>query len=251
MTSFLAGLRDYFGAGKIIVRQRLWRWLIAPGVLSLLYFPAMFWLGWNFMDDGAGYLRDRWLPGFLSHPAFAWIVAVSLSLGLACAGFIVYRNVIMICYAPVLSYVSERVEAALTPGMTAAKPALGMWRGARRAILMSVVSLGLSAASLIGCLFLLLIPIIGGLLMAVLLPLSQMFLAGHGFIDPTLERKGLDVGASFRLVRANKLRVIGCGCGFTLLAMIPVVGWFIAPGWGIVAGTRTAVEELRKQAATK
>ena len=38
--------------------------------------------------------------------------------------------------------------------------------------------------------------------------------------------------------------IIGCGCGFTLLAMIPVIGWFIAPGWGIVAGTRSAVALL-------
>lgn len=248
MTPFLAGLRDYFGAGKIILQQKLWRWLVVPGLLSLLYFPAMLWLGWHFLDDGAGYLRDRWLPGFLSHPAFVWIITLALSLGLAYAGFIVYRNVIMICYAPVLSYVSERVEAALTPGLAAAKPVIGMWRGARRAILMSVVSLGLSAASLIFCLLLLLIPIIGGLLMAGLLPLSQMFLAGHGFIDPTLERKGFDVGASFRLVRANKLRVLGCGCGFILLALIPVVGWFIAPGWGIVAGTRSAVHLLNASA---
>jgi uncharacterized protein involved in cysteine biosynthesis len=247
MTRFLSGLRDHLGAGKIIVRQGLWRWLIAPGMLSLLYLPVMLWLGWNFLDDGAGYLRDRWLPGFLSHPAFAWIIAVSLSLGLVYAGFIVYRNVIMICYAPVLSYVSERVEAALTPGTTTGRPAVNMWRGARRAILMSAVSLGLSVASLMFCLLLLLIPIIGGVLMAVLLPLSQMFLAGHGFIDPTLERKGYDVSASFRFARSNKLRLIGCGCGFTLLAMIPAVGWFIAPGWGIVAGTRTAVALLPRK----
>jgi uncharacterized protein involved in cysteine biosynthesis len=71
-----------------------------------------------------------------------------------------------------------------------------------------------------------------------------MFLAGHGFIDPTLERKGLDVRRSFQFARVNKLRVIGCGCGFTLLTLIPVIGWFIAPGWGIVAGTRTAVTLL-------
>jgi len=244
MTPFLAGLRDYFGAGKIILHQKLWRWLVVPGILSLLYFPVMIWLGWNFMDDGAGYLRDRWLPGFLSHPAFVWIITLALSLGLAYAGFIVYRNVIMICYAPVLSYVSERVEATRTPGTAPTKATVGMWRGARRAILMSVLSLGLSAASLMVCLALVLIPLVGGLLMAVLLPLSQMFLAGHGFVDPTLERKGWEVSASFRFARANKLRLIGCGCGFTLLAMIPVVGWFVAPGWGIVAGTRSAVALL-------
>lgn len=244
MSSFFLGLRDHLGAGKIIVRQRLWRWLVAPGILSLLYFPVMIWLGWNYLDDGAGYLRDRWLPGFLQHPVLAWAVALALSVGLAYAGFIVYRNVIMICYAPVLSHVSERVEASLTPGVAPGKPVVGMWRGARRAVFMSVVSLGLSAVSLAVCLGLLLIPVVGGLLMAVLLPLSQMFLAGHGFVDPTLERKGLDAGASFRFARANKLRLIGCGCGFTLLAMIPVVGWFVAPGWGIVAGTRTAVTLL-------
>ena len=47
--------------------------------------------------------------------------------------------------------------------------------------------------------------------MAVLLPMSQMFLAGHGFADPTLERKGYGVKASFAFARANKLRLVGCG----------------------------------------
>ncbi len=244
MKQFWAGFSGYFGAGRIILHQKLWRWLIAPGILSLLYFPSLIWLGWNFMGDGAGYLRDRWLPGFLQQAAFVWIITLALFVGLAYLGFVVYRNVIMICYAPVLSYVSERVEIAMFADGKAVTARVSMMQGARRAILMSVLSLVLAAACFVFCLLLLLIPLVGSLLMAVLLPLSQMFLAGHGFADPTLERKGYGVKASFKFARANKLRLIGCGCGFTLLAMIPIVGWFIAPGWGIVAGTRTAVELL-------
>jgi uncharacterized protein involved in cysteine biosynthesis len=250
MTNFWAGFSDYFGAGRIILENRLWKWLIAPGILSLLYFPTLFWLGWNFLDDGAGYLRDRWLPGFLQHPAIVWIVTGALAVGLAYLGFVVYRNVIMISYSPVLAYVSERVEAAIHPGRPAARNPASMLDGARRAVLMSVISLGLSLLCLLGCLALLLVPVIGGVLMGVLLPVSQMFLAGHGFVDPTLERKGNDVKRSFQVAWANKLRMIGCGAGFTLLTLIPFAGWFIAPGWGIVAGTRTAVELLEGKAAT-
>lgn len=244
MKDLWEGFSDYFGAGKIIHRHHLWRWLLAPGVLSLLYFPVLIWLGWNYLGAEAQYLRDHWMPGFLQHPAFVWIVTIALSIGLAYLGFIVYRNVIMICYAPVLSYVSERVESAITPQNAGGRNQASMWDGTRRAVLMSVISLGLSIVSFAGCLLLLLVPVVGGFLMACLLPLSQMLLAGHGFVDPTLERKGYGVRASFRFARQNKLRLIGCGSGFTLLTMIPVVGWFIAPGWGIVAGTRTAVETL-------
>jgi len=246
MRSFWAGFSDYFGAGKVILQGRLWRWLIVPGILSLLYFPGMIWAGWNYLDDGAAYLRDNWLPGFLSHAAFVWIITIAISIGLAYVGFIIYRNVIMICYAPVLSYVSERVEAVLT-NRSAATTQASIWAGAKRAVGMSALSLGLAVMSLFGCLLLLLIPLVGSLLMAVLLPASQMFLAGHGFVDPTLERKGHSVRESFRFALTNKLRLIGCGCGFTLLTMIPVVGWFIAPGWGIVAGTRTALAMLKEE----
>ena len=82
--------------------------------------------------------------------------------------------------------------------------------------------------------------------MVVLLPVSQMFLAGQGFMDPTLERKGFGVRDSFRFAWNHKLAVLGCGGGFLVLTLVPVIGWFLAPGLGIVAGTMEALHLLKE-----
>ena len=241
MGEFINGIQDYFGASRLIWRNHLWRWLIIPGFISLLYFPAVLWFCWMFADDSARYLQENWLPAWINHPVIAWALVLPVWIGLLYYGFTVYRNLIMIIYSPVLGIVSERTEQHLTHIDPAARPKVAVWKGMLRGIKMSLTSLALSALALVVCVAMLLIPIVGGLLMAICLPLSQMFLAGQGFMDPMLERKSYGVRGSLKFCWSNRMRTIGCGAGFTLLTMIPIVGWFVAPGFGIVAGTRSAV----------
>jgi uncharacterized protein involved in cysteine biosynthesis len=247
MSDFLSGISDYFGAGRLITRTGLWKWLILPGLIGVFYWPGIAVLAWLFVDDTAAYLRVKWLPGFLQHGSIIWLVTVVLWAGFIYVGFIAYRSTIMIVYSPLLSIVSEKAEAGMGAVSAPADHPAVWWRGMQRGILVSLASLGLSVLAFVACWALLLIPIVGGLLFATLLPLSQLILAGHGFVDPTLERKGLRVGDSLRLLGCNKLRLLGCGCGFACLTMIPIVGWFLAPGWGMVAGTKTAIAVLSKR----
>lgn len=244
MGDFLKGFSDYFGAGRLILQNRLWRWLIVPGLTSLLYFPAIVWGCTYFMDDTVAYLRNNWLPGWLQNAVVAWIITISLWVGAIYYGFTLYRNLIMIVFSPVLGIVSERTEASTTGATVPPGDRGAMWRGMKRGIKMSLTSLVLSLVALLVCWTLILIPLIGGLLLAVSLPLSQMFLAGQGFLDPTLERKAYGVRESLKFCWVNRMRTIGCGAGFTLLTLVPVIGWFAAPGFGIVAGTRSAIDLL-------
>ncbi|HAV65398.1 MAG TPA: hypothetical protein DCY13_23860, partial [Verrucomicrobiales bacterium] len=213
-----------------------------PGFIGLIYFPGLIWLAFRYMGGSADYLRENWVPGWLDYAIVVWIVTVALWMGGAYLGFSLYRNVVMIIYGPVLGIVSEKTEAGLQSHAVPPNQQGSVWRGMKRGTLMSITSLALSLVVLICCWALVLIPVLGGLLLAISLPLCQMFLAGQGFFDPTLERKGHGIRASLRYCWRNRMRTIGCGAGFTLLALIPIVGWFLAPGFGIVAGTRSVVE---------
>lgn len=246
---FLSGMKDYFRAGRLILRHRLWPWLLVPGLVGLVYFPGMLWLAWSFMGDSAGYLRENWIPNWLDYAVVVWIITAAVWLGGGYLGFSIYRNVVMIIYGPVLAIVSEKTEAGIRAEPTAPGEQGSMWRGMKRGVLMSCTSLLLSLLALVFCWALVLIPIVGGLLLAVALPLCQMFLAGQGFLDPTLERKGYRIGGSFGFCWRNRMRTIGCGAGFLLLTLIPVVGWFLAPGFGIVAGTRAVLTLLEQESA--
>jgi CysZ protein len=116
---------------------------------------------------------------------------------------------------------------------------------------MSLLTLGLSLLGMVACWLLVFIPIVGGLLSAVALPLVQMFFAGTGFCDPALGRRRFAVGASLRFALHHRWRVVGHGCGFVMLLAIPFIGWFIAPSYGLMAGTLGAAELLHPAKSTK
>lgn len=245
MRSFLQGLRDYRRAGRIILEQRLWVYLLVPGLLGLLYFPVALLVGFQFVGPFSAHLHEEWMPDWMQYAWIAAVVSVLLWLAAGFLGFVVFRNVVMIFYSPVLGIVSERTERAAFPRADHG-PGLSFWRGMMRGVAVSVLSLVLSLGTGVLAWLLVWVPLVGALLSAVALPATQMFFAGHGFFDPALERHHFGVRGGFRFAWRHRGRLLGCGAGFVLLTLVPVIGWFIAPGLGIVAGTLSAVELLQE-----
>jgi uncharacterized protein involved in cysteine biosynthesis len=242
MNKFFSGLSGYLRAFHLVRRHRMWHLLILPGAISLLYFPAVIALTLLFSDELGSYIRDRWLPDFLKQRVWSILVLAGLWILFLYLGFALFRNVILILCAPFLGYLSAMTEANARPTGITGGEKVRWFDGTLRAVGMSLITLGLSLFSLVFCVSLLLVPVVGGVLMALLLPATQMFLAGHGFMDPTLERRGFGVGQSLRFGWRNKLHLLGSGCGFVLLTAIPVVGWFLGPTLGTVAGTLTTID---------
>jgi len=258
MNAFFLGLKSYGRAWRLARTARLWPLLILPGLISLLYFPAIAYLTWRFGGRLTGYVWDHWLPAFLKQPYLEWIITAALWLLGLYLGFILFRNVIMILYSPVLGFLSGKTEEKAQPESPRPDLKKGILSGAVRGITMSLVSLFLEVGCFVFCVLLLLVPVIGQIAMVVVLPAAQMFLAGHGFMDPPLERRKVSVKESFRFVWQHRGRTLGCGCGFVLLSLIPVIGWFLAPTLGIVAGTLVTLdvakegrEDLQKAAAAR
>ena len=42
------------------------------------------------------------------------------------------------------------------------------------------------------------------------------------------------------------MRVMGNGAGFMLIVLIPILGWFVAPTYAIVAAAISGVESLKE-----
>ncbi|HKX62327.1 MAG TPA: EI24 domain-containing protein [Verrucomicrobiae bacterium] len=242
MNQFVAGMKDYWRALALVRRHRMWPWLILPGLISFAYFPGVSVGTYFFVADAETYVRDHLLPGFLKQRMFSIIITAALWLAALYIGFMLFRNVILIVYAPVLGYMSARMEEKLKAGSLQTVPPVKFLKATMRVIGMSLLSLGLSLASLVLSVGLLIIPLLGGVLMTVFLTVTQMFLAGHGFLDPTFERHGYGVGRSISAARKYRWRTMGCGSGFLLLTAIPVVGWFLGPTVGVLAGTISALD---------
>jgi CysZ protein len=244
MRDFIAGAKCYWIAWRLAWREQLWPYLLLPGLISLVYFPAVAVLTYRYGGQSAEYLRERWLPDFLKHDFYVlFLMVIFAAFGLY-VGFVLFRNVIMILYSPVLSFLSRKTEERSVGHTDQPVETNGPLKGMLRGIVMSLTSLSLAMVGFGICLGLLLIPILGQIAMVLLLPLIQMFLAGLGFMDPALERRDYSVGRSFRLAWRQRYRLLGCGGAFLALAAIPIVGWFLAPTLGVVAGTLMALEAI-------
>jgi CysZ protein len=60
-----------------------------------------------------------------------------------------------------------------------------------------------------------------------------------------MERRNKSVRETFRHAWNHRGRMIGHGAMFALLLLIPVAGWFLAPSYGIVAGTLGVIDTER------
>jgi CysZ protein len=249
MGNFTAGLNDYLRAQRLLFREGLWPLFLVPGILSLLYLPLSAVLASFFLKDFTSYVHENWVPDFLQSPLTEMILTCFLFLMSLYLGFLLFRNVIMILYSPILSFLSEATEltaAGLTREEDAPEFSIsGAVKSALRGTTMSFLSLIFSLIGLITAFSLAMIPVIGAVLAAILMLLLTVYLAGVGFYDPPLERRQAGIGASLTFCWRNRGRVSGIGFGFTLLLMIPVVGWVLAPSYGVIAGTLAAAGDLQ------
>lgn len=244
MNSLWKGLRQYSRGFPLLRQARIWPLVVVPALLSLAYVPVLLLLGWTFLGAAAAYVTGHWIPDALDVSLVRWLVLAVLWVAALYLGFNLYRNVVMIFYAPVLGVMSVRAEQAAYPDRVCPDPKTALLQSAVRGISVSLLSLSLELFSLVFCWMLLLIPVVGGILMLVLLPLCQMFLAGQGFMDAALERRGNGVFGSFGFAWRHRGRTVGCGAGFVLLTLVPVIGWILGPPLGLIAGTLTVGDLL-------
>lgn len=65
--------------------------------------------------------------------------------------------------------------------------------------------------------------------------LVQAYFNGIIMTDYCLERRGLSVKESEAYYKKNKPQMFAIGLGFMFLLLIPVIGWFVAPTYALVA----------------
>ncbi len=219
-----------------------------PGLLSAAYFPAVVAFTLVAMTRVGIFINERVMPEWMrSTVVTALLLGILYIIGFV-TGFLLYRTVIMIVYSPALGYMSEAVEKQLGGTMSPEFSCRGFAYDAIRGSSLSILTFVLSVAVFGLCWIISLLPLVGAVVSVFLLPLSQMYLAGVGFSDPALERRRYSVRRSLGFCWKNRGRLIGHGLGFSLLLAIPLIGWFLAPSYGIIAGTVGVVSVLKADA---
>ena len=236
LNSIFQTATNFFKSFSAISKYGLWKFVVATGVLSCLVAYAIFKLVWKQSDRLGDWLSSfyKWERGsnFISSASDWLIFGVLFVLCL-----ILYKYIMLIVSAPIMSMVSEKIELKKTGGKA---PAFSLSRSMKSLVRGLRIALrNISKELLLTALLLLLglIPIVG-LFSAVLIFIVQANYAGFGACDFYMERH-FSVRESVKFIRRNRGIAIANGAIFLGLLAIPIVGFFLAPILTAIGATLT------------
>jgi len=247
LKELIAGILSYRKANQVIVKYRLWPWLIIPGIFSFLYLLILVILGMSCFSGISNHVNERWIPGFISGDTTYVIVSILLWLFLIIIGYLSYQQIVLIFFSPILGFLSEMVEKKLFDQEPPQFHFSDFVKDMARSLILNLRNIGWMLCFTAAAWFISIIPLIGAMLSPVLILLIQSYYGGVGLIDYTLERKRYTVSESIDFSHRNRARVIGVGMGFILLLLIPFIGWFFAPGYGTTAATLAILEKIHSR----
>ena len=137
--------------------------------------------------------------------------------------------------APVMAYLSERVETIIT-GKKYAFNLQQFISDVIRGIALAIRNLLIEFIILFLLFILSNVPIIGWV-SPILMLIVECYFFGFAVLDYSNERKRLNIRESTSLIYKHKGLAIGNGMAFYLSMLIPVIGLMIGPSYGVVAAT--------------
>jgi CysZ protein len=243
MNAFQAYRQSITFLGKHGLRWFMW----FPLIITVLVFVGGFSLTNMATDWINGYLEawfgsQDWLPewaGFLAD-VFYWILWIVLRILLYFALAFVGGSVILLLMAPILTYLSEKVAAAIgkdVPAFSITQFTRDLTRAIGLALRNGVIQLALTIA----CFLIGLIPVVGAASPFLLFGINAYYY-GYNFMDYSLERYRFSVSESNGFVWKHKGSAFTLGTPFAAWMLIPFIGPMTA---GFVAILATVAATLR------
>ena len=241
------GVRDVQrGLGALRAHPGLWKWVLAPAVITLAVFVALIAGVMHLIDPLVGWLIAH-LPGWLASFAGGLVrsvVKMVVVVGLSIGALFVFVAVAGMVTGPFNERLSEDLEAALTGQRASAFSlaafardfALGVWHGLRRLI-----------GSLIGLVFVFalgFVPVVGTIAAALLGAWLAAQGAAYDCYDAVLARRALGYRAKLAYLARHRQRSLGLGAAIAGMLLVPGVN-LVALGIGAAGATVAALELYR------
>jgi hypothetical protein len=106
MTSFFTALGDYRRAHRFIIQERMWVYLLVPGLLSIMYLVLLLALGAGYFDNIARFVVQHWLPGFLQGTVLYVITAILVWLLWLILIYMTYKHVVLIIFSTASNFLT-------------------------------------------------------------------------------------------------------------------------------------------------
>ena len=248
LKEIIIAIGAYFKAHNFIVKHRLWKWILIPGII----YAILFVLGIYFFWESAAHVIDYFfsktgLKNWLRKENAGWLRfififgQIILQLILMLFYFSWFKYLFLIIGSPVFAWLSEKTEAIIN-NKNYPFSLKKFLRDVVRGIGISLRNMLWQTVYTISILILSLIPLVGWAT-PVLAVFVECYYFGFSMLDYTSERKGLSTSQSIDFIGQHRGLAIGNGMIFFLMHTLPVVGWVFAPGYAVIAATLSLQEE--------
>lgn len=237
ISEFRLGISSYFQAIKFVKVNRLWHLLIIPSLLNLFAFALVGYVSWVYTGEIIAYLTDK-IGLDASNQVLVvvqFVMAFIIRMIVLLLYFKIYRYIILIFFAPMLAFISDKVQeidTGIAKPFTVVQFTKDIYRGMTVAIRNLFLELLITAALL---LLVLVIPIFAVVVPWIIFTIESYFY-GFAMMDYRNEFKLLNARESRALINNHRGLAIGTGTMFNLMLFIPVLGALVAPVLAVVAG---------------
>jgi CysZ protein len=242
LKEIIIAFQSYGKAHRFIRKNRLWKWIIIPGLLYMILFVASMILFGKTVSHVVDYLiTATGLQAWLQRLNTGWISFLflflfsALWLMLMLFYFSLFKYLWLIIGSPLFAYLSEKTESIMEGkdfpfrfGQLIKDMVRGIRMALRNTLWQSVYSIAIILLSFV--------PVIGWVA-----PLLGLFIEcyyyGFSMLDYSCERHKLSAVQSIRFIGTHRGLAIGNGFLFYGMHLVPVVGWVLAPSYAVVAAT--------------
>ena len=237
MSGFVKGILSYFEALSLISKRGYSIYFLYSGLIGLIIVAACGFLVWSVSPMISGFV-NQWIPWDID-----LIDSISkwLSIGLSSILFIsLFKYMMLIFTAPLMSVLSEKVENELTGFSHERSVVMNFIPDLLRALRINLRNIIREFGATIFLLLLGLIPVLAPII-GVLIIIVQSYYAGFGNYDFWAERH-FSYRDTVSYMKRRKGALAGNGIVYVLILAIPVVGVFFAPPLATVASTIQGVK---------
>ncbi len=229
-------------AHQFIVKHKLWKWILIPGLIYTILFLGGMYLFWTSSNTAIEFLLlksgvKNWLDKMQdSWINFFFIVGqIILRLVLLLFYFSLFKFLFLIIGSPLFAYLSEKTESIME-GKDFPFSVKQLLKDAARGVKIALRNLLWQTVYVISILILSFIPLFGWIAPLVAL-LVECYYFGFSMLDYSSERNKLSSSQSIEFIGMHKGLAIGNGIVFYVMHLIPVVGWLLAPSYAVIAAT--------------
>lgn len=231
----------YFDAHKFILHNQFRRYLLISGLVFLIFFSLII-QGALYGVNSVQAPISKWVLPYLEQ--FLTFEKEEIEKGLSAVFWLIkkaiesnkdaiFSVIFMIIGTPFFSFISSKTEEIVS-GTKYTFQLKTFLKEVKRGVILSIRNSVKQVGLIIVISLIALIPFVG-IIAPLLTFIIQAYFNGLLMTDYTLERQGFSIKESQTYYKNHKPELFSIGLGFMFLLLIPVIGWFLAPTYALVA----------------